>query len=652
VNPYPQQPPQLHPAQLWVIATGVILHKRDDKRLDILGGEPRPSGAREAFFHLMRGWGVLTPSEANERIEWLLEKGHRVGWEAQGVGPAAAFMGWDAVRAATVAGWAYRAYLIDKQTAWQFHLKVAELLRATYRTWAEVGQSYVHGLNVWSDGDSEIVAPTAAAVGWLTSHPASPWVQLPWETDLSAATLPPDPPAYEVRVGPGGHAPTISDGIRMAGPNGRVIVASGTYREQINPEHSVEVIAEGPVTLESAFKPCVRAAEQRTVVVRGFTLRATQTETGESLNAVHCVNGFARLEQCDISATNDGVQLRDWAIAHVFDSRIQGCGKYGVGTIAGRCVILRTEISQCGKDGVMLKNKGPNRIEGGKLHGNGGAGAYVADGVDCTIRGVEISGNTGPAEIVGIGESELTIEDVKISNGRSGGIFFQDSAQGSLGGVSISGCALAALDIGTTSFINGEDVALVDNKSSGVLVRANGRLLLVRSTLTNNVEGHLWIMNGGRAALAECHVAGGKTGLWVQGGAMAYAYRTAFEGQTGTALDAQPGGRLVASKCKVTGAGGDAIVANAGADVRLVFAEVGGAGGAGLRALDGAAVRVEDSILEGSRGGDLVGRAEVIASRISGQAGGSPGVGAPEERRKAADQAFDDALSAIVSGEG
>lgn len=648
MNPY-RAP--LAPAQAWVLATAAILTKRDDRRLDLLGGATRPSGTWTAFFLLMKSWGVETARDANDRVEWLLSEGHRGSYEARGAGPAQAFVGWDACRAAHVAGWAYVAYLLDKPTAWKHMLRAAELLRGAYRSWPEIGQSYVRGLDVWSDGDRSLVDPTAQAVAWLSSDPSSPWLTLPWAMDLAGATVPPDPQVAEVRVGAGGHAPTIADGVRMAGPDGRVIVSAGHYREHVKPEHAIEIIADGPVVLESAGEPCVRVESERTVVLRGLSLRAGLTPKGNTLNAVHAVRGFPRLESCDVSATNDGVQLRDWALAHVFDSRIQGCGSVGLHALGGHFVVVRSEIAQSAKDGVRLKAKGPSTIESSRIRGNGGAGVAAQDDVAVTIRDVEIAGNGGPAEIVGAGEAELTIEDTKIAEGRGGGVFFQDASRGSLEDVSISGCALAALDCGSTSFIQAENVKLAGNKSSGVLVRPNGRLLMVNADLDASQEGHVWVMAGARAALTQCRVAGGKTGLWVQGGGMAYAYRTTFEQQQGIAVDAQPSARIVLSKCRVAGAAGDGVSAAPGADVRLAFAEIGTTGGAGVRAHDGAVVRIEDSVLEGARGGDLVGRpALVVASKIAGQLGGQPGAGAPEERRKAEDEAFDQAVGEIAQG--
>lgn len=649
MNPYAQP---LSPAQQWIIATGAILNQRDGRRLDVLGGALRPSGTWKAFFLLMKSWGVESTRDANERIEWLLSEGHRGQYEARGAGPAQAFVGWDACRAAHVAGWAYVAYLLDKPTAWQWMQRAAELLRGAYQSWPEIGQSYVRGLHVWSDGDAEMVDPTAQAVAWLSSHPSSPWLALPWQMDLSGATPPPDPAVQEVRVGQGGHAHTISDGVRMAGPDGRVYVASGTYREEVKPEHSVEIIADGPVVLESAGEPCVRVVEERTVVLRGLTLRAGLSPKGNALNAVHAVRGFPRLESCDVAATNDGVQLRDWALCHVFDSRIQGCGSVGLNALGGHFVVLRSEIAQSAKDGIRLKAKGPSTIESSRIVGNGGAGISVQDDVGATVRDVDLAGNGGPAEIVAIGNAELTVERTRISEGRGGGVFFQETSSGRLLEVSVTGCALAALDVGTSSFIAVDKLELARNKTSGVLVRPNGRLLLEGSNLDASQEGHVWIMSGARAALTQCRIAGGKTGLWVQGGGTAHVYRTSFEGQQGTAIDAQQGSRVVLAKCRVSGASGDGVVAGPGADVRLAFVEVGPVQGAGVRALDGSIVRIEDTVLEGASQGDLVGRpASVVASKIAGQLGGDAGQGTSEERRKNEDQLFDDVVGWVVEGD-
>jgi nitrous oxidase accessory protein NosD len=646
--PYAQP---LAPAQHWVLATAAILNKRDDRRLDVLGGAPRPVGSWKAFFLLMKSWGVETATDALDRLTWLCDEGHRGSYEARGAGPAQAFVGWDACRAAHVAGWAYVAYLLDKPTAWKWMLRASEMLRGAYRSWAEVGQSYVRGLDVWSDGDREMVDPTAQAVAWLSSDPSSPWVALPWGMDLSAATVPPDPWAQEVRVGPHGPARTIGDGVRMAGPGGRVIVSAGQYRETVQPEHPVEIVADGQVLLEGAGEPCVRVTDERTVVLRGLTLRADRTPKGNTLNAVHSVRGFPRLESCDVSATNDGVQLRDWAICHVVDSRIHGCGQMGLNALGGHFVVVRTEIAQAAKDAVRLKAKGPSTLEQCRIVGAGEAGIAVHDDVAATVRDVELVGCGAPAAIVGAGSSSLTLERVKVTEGRGGGVFFQDTSGGSLEDVTVTGTTLAALDVGTSEVVVVDDLKLARNQSSGILVRAQGRLLLQGSNLDASQEGHVWIMTGGRAAFTKCRVAGGKLGLWVQGGATAHVHRTVFEGQLGPGVDAQQGARVMLSKCKVIGAGGDGVVAGPGSSVRLSFSEVGPVEGAGVRALDGADVSIEDSVLEGARGGDLVGRGRVVASKVAGQLGGEPGRGTPEERRKSEDALYEDAAGWVANGD-
>jgi hypothetical protein len=642
--------PPLNPAQEWVLATAALLNQRDGKRLDLMGGALRPSGTWQAFFNLMQGWGVQSGRDALERCEWLIEKGYRGAYEAEGKGPAQAFVGWDACRAANVAGWAYAAYLIDRPTAWQWQLKAAAMLQRAYSSWAEVGQSYVRALHHWSDGDEEVVGPTAHAAARLSSDPSSPWVRLPFAMDLSQASVPPEPFVREVHVGPAGHARTIGDGVRMAGPDGRVIVAPGHYRENVEPEHPVEIVAAGQVVLESAGEPCVRVVEERTVVLRGLTLRAALTPKGDTLNAVHVVRAFARLEGCDVAASNDGVQQREWSACHVFDSRVQGCGSIGLNSLGGFLVVLRSEIAQSAKEGIKLAAKGPSTVEDSRIHANGGAAVLVEENVELTARAIELLGNGAPAQLVASGNAHVTVEGAKIVEGRGGGVMFQDTAHGSLEDVAVSGTALAAVDLATAAFVSIEELTLDANHSSGVIVRPNGRLLLVGSKLDRSKEGHVWIMSGAQAAIANCHIGGGKLGVWVQGGATAYVYRTVVEQQEAAAIDAQQGARVVVSKCRIAGAGGDGVIAAPGSSVDIAFAEIGGAGGAGVRAVDGASVRLADSVVEGCRSGDVVGRVDVAGSKISGQLAGATPPGAPEARRAAADEAFDRAVSSIAEG--
>lgn len=614
--------------QRWWMAVGAPLAKRNGRRLDRLGGDGRPTVSWEASSVLRKGWSVRTGQDAARSVTWLLEAGHRAEFERSGLGSARSFAGWDAERVANVAGWAYAAYLVDLETAWDWHRRAVALVRESFASWAEFGQSYVAGLRTWSRGDASVVAPSEQAVAWLLSDPTSPWVTLPFDLPFDDVP-PPDLTPNEVVVSEG-EAVTIADAIRLAGPDGRVILPAGSYREHVAPEHAVEIVARGEVVLESAGLPCVRIEGTRGVLLRGLTLRSQHTADGKSLNTVRVNRGYARIEGCDIAASHDGVQVATWGAAHVVDSSIHDCGSVGLNLLGGQLIAEDCSIRGGKKSGVELGGEAGGLIERCTIERNAGAGVLAHGKVDATVLASSFSTNGGSSSVVGAGASRLSIDDVTITGSLTGGVFFQESASGVVSHSRIEGCALAALDVGSSELVEGHGLQIAGNASSGVIIRNGARLLLTRSALDDSAQGHVWVMADAFLALAECRIARGALALWVQGGGEALVHDCHFEDQAGAAIDAQPQAQVRLGLCRIEGPETDGILVGEGAAVEVASTRVTRTGGAGLRVSAGGRASLDTVTFEGCAAGDVIGDSTIVASS-----------GTDDERAERAAAAFD-----------
>src|SRR5580704_8454355 len=203
----------VEPAQLWVMTLGSILNERNHDDHGVLGGSLRPRHAARATQILATGWDVRTPGEALDSLTWLFDAGHRTAFAADGLGSAESFAAWDWGRAANVAGWSFVAYLIDRETAWNALVRAATLAQRTYRSFTEMGESYLRGMRVWAGGDGEDrVRKSEEAFAKLQADPNGAY-RLPWNTALEGVPAPSIAQKVE-EVAPGG---SIIDAIRRVG---------------------------------------------------------------------------------------------------------------------------------------------------------------------------------------------------------------------------------------------------------------------------------------------------------------------------------------------------------------------------------------------------------------------------------------------------
>lgn len=177
----------LSPAQQWVLATCAILNQRNGENLEALipasfSGDDRASAIRL----LKRDWGITGHEELIRNLTSLENSTDDVQ-----------FLAWNLCRHANVAQWGVKAGYINEAPAWERMLRVAHRIQGTYKSWAEMSESYLAGRRRWyrnigssSKRDAQNAQPQMEFIVQMflnAEDPNSPWTRNKWETDLNAA---------------------------------------------------------------------------------------------------------------------------------------------------------------------------------------------------------------------------------------------------------------------------------------------------------------------------------------------------------------------------------------------------------------------------------------------------------------------------------
>jgi DNA-directed RNA polymerase subunit RPC12/RpoP len=200
------------PNQRWALSLAGVLHKMNSGHVDELGGWGENEHTRPWCRNTLRDfYGVDSPQSYAETARFLSEEGHTAQARAMFAGMATAnpydpkvmvvrdhgahilhhgLLAWDLGRLVAVAGWAAWAGYVEEIEAWKTIMLSAKRVQETYDSWASFGQAYEIGRLFWSGGKPH--DGTAQALRWLLQDPSSPWVTLPWTTDLGIRVVDPN----------------------------------------------------------------------------------------------------------------------------------------------------------------------------------------------------------------------------------------------------------------------------------------------------------------------------------------------------------------------------------------------------------------------------------------------------------------------------
>lgn len=382
-------------------------------------------------------------------------------------------------------------------------------------------------------------------------------------------------------------------------PQSEIVLAAGTYREQ--------VVLERPVTLVAAGDPgSVRIVTERgpalvvrtTATLRGIVLEsadptgpAVSVESGAPVFE-HCEVRGARAEasgtatpsfrHCTFTATaHAGVYVRERGTARIERCTFAGVrGHAIVGAGAARLEIRETRVDAAQGAGLRLLDEARADVLGGTFSDCQGPGVVVADACAVRLVGCRVAG--GAAEGVRIDGSSPLRED---------GAADPD--------IPTPGQILDSLSAGPRVEVHGvviEDCDIVDVALEGVVVGAAGQVRVDRSRLTG-------VRRAGM-------LAGGSARLEIRG--------TAVAGAAAAGILARGTARVRAADVDITGCGPYGVSAIEHAEVELADSRVTDCALVSAHLTGHATLRAVRSTLRDSRGHGVHVRGHAIAELNSG----------------------------------
>ncbi len=227
--------PSCTPAQLWALACPALLTKRNKLDHSILWLTPETP---ESVFHKNKPlskwwiavfeakggdsqwWDINSREDLLKQLEWIDSGGHRAEFDAaarmvnnprfpeliaQMKNPAErkiaeertafvrqhsrllkgkSLIGWDYCRYINICRTGVLCSYLTEQEAWNKIMPVARLLQSTFTSWNELGTNYLVGRKFWQP-NQEAEKDFERNYDFLINDPSSPWVKIPWNTNLS-----------------------------------------------------------------------------------------------------------------------------------------------------------------------------------------------------------------------------------------------------------------------------------------------------------------------------------------------------------------------------------------------------------------------------------------------------------------------------------
>lgn len=205
----------------WAIACSAQLAMQNDSGFCSLSGEePTPARIADEKRLLIKWWGVHNREDLLQVLSGQLTNGHNVSWmnfrkllankspidkgqvltllesaaDPDGVAVVKehgdqlgerGLLAWDLCRYISLCRWGYQVGYLSEKEASERIIPVAKKLQKTYTSWEQLGKEYLIGRKFWSIKNyKEDENDSMKNLSFLLKSPKSPWVYLPWDTQL------------------------------------------------------------------------------------------------------------------------------------------------------------------------------------------------------------------------------------------------------------------------------------------------------------------------------------------------------------------------------------------------------------------------------------------------------------------------------------
>lgn len=250
---------------------------------------------------------------------------------------------------------------------------------------------------------------------------------------------------------------TISDAIKAAQPNTRIMVGPGRYNEELVLNKPVVIVGDGPladIIVESTESNCIQMRTDR-AIVRGLTLRGCAGRKDNKFFTVDIPYGQLLIDDCDLTSdtlaclaiygTNATATIQG-CIIH--DSQSSGICIWQGGT----ATIVDCEIFGNALPGVEVRRSGHSVIRHCKIHSGMRSGILVYQNSDALVENCDISNNILAGVEIKQGGS-ATVRKSKIERNRLQAIWVYEQGKGSIENCDLTGNAGGAWSIDASSLV-------------------------------------------------------------------------------------------------------------------------------------------------------------------------------------------------------
>lgn len=156
-----------------------------DFREGDLGGK-RPLGRLRIRYLLRKDWGIRDEATARERLDDLVQYGHRSDPHFQDATQPRedqalvdrAMLAWDAIRIPFLARSCFAAGFLDESAVWHYVEAAAALARGGFEDWPQWGRAFLDGRVLWG---GEARSYYEIVVDKLLKDAKSAWNRISWQ---------------------------------------------------------------------------------------------------------------------------------------------------------------------------------------------------------------------------------------------------------------------------------------------------------------------------------------------------------------------------------------------------------------------------------------------------------------------------------------
>lgn len=443
----------------------------------------------------------------------------------------------------------------------------------------------------------------------------------------------------------------IGDAIRAAGPGDVVVVAPGSYAEQLRLDRSVSVVAEhgqGSVVITGTPGEPTVLVDGLECALRGLTIKAPEDSgtiglsPGAGLLVEDCTISGGRIHARGNDGANDpaGSDLAGYGTttlvlrrSRVEDARLAAVHLTGrvrasaedvvIATVDGIGVVLsgaasldanRLRLESTVGYGIRLRGNSKLRLTDSLVHKTGMAGLLLEDAATGALEDLRVDA-AGAAAIHAAGSAKVELTDCKLQNAVASGLVAQDQAE-----VVAKGCAITDTGANGVLVSDSATVKLTDSRidrsaysavhltgqaastltdclirggsEHGVHATSESTVELAACGISDTGMTGLSVVEGARLSADGCWITGGAIGIHLGSSVTGTIQQSSVTGTTGTGIEVAGTGAAKLDGVRVSRTKAAGIVVGTGAAAEIVSTSIEQCEGSGLVVWSGAAPTV------------------------------------------------------------